>query len=178
MSETLYIVDFSQVQDVEKEQYQKDTRMKACYLENCNCHWVVVIVELKNEPMGYLILLIHVGIKANNPNIKDNYGYSSPSREIPRKDSVVLQGKVVNLNDHNQQYQERDADPDPKSQETGVKWSGDRPLCSFPEKLSSLLAFLLQSIFLNIKVLNFIYEYDIDLLYPICFSVVSNRSLD
>lgn len=91
-----------------------------------------MIVEFENESMSYLIFLVHVSVETDDPNVKYKDSYPSPGWEVPGERTVFRQCKIINLNNHNQQYEKGDTDPNPKPQKTGVQGSRLCFLCSSP----------------------------------------------
>jgi hypothetical protein len=51
----------------------------------------MVIVKLKDKSMGDFVLLKHVSIETNNPDVENKNGNSSPSWKVSRKLGVFIQ---------------------------------------------------------------------------------------
>lgn len=79
--------------------------MKAGEFEYLNCFGVMVIVEVKDEPVRDFVLLVHVYIKPQDPDVENEYRNSSPHRKVTRKFVVLVQADVVNSDYHDEQNQ-------------------------------------------------------------------------
>ncbi len=90
-----------QVKHIKQEENEKDAGMYTGNPKDGNCSWVMVIVELKDESMGYFILFVHVHVETEYPYVKDENSNSTPSREVPGECTILLQSNVVNCNNYN-----------------------------------------------------------------------------
>jgi hypothetical protein len=61
-----------------------------------------MIVELENKPMSDFVLLVHVNIEAEYPDVKDENSDSTPSGKVSRKCAILLQSDIVNHDNHDQ----------------------------------------------------------------------------
>lgn len=81
-SESGHMVNVSNVQNIEEEQNDKNTRMKACNSENVNGFRVVIGCDFQDLTVPDFELLEHVDVKAQNPHVENLDGDSSPGGEI------------------------------------------------------------------------------------------------
>jgi len=114
------VIELSKIHNIHQEEDEKYSGMEASYLKDINGPRVMMIIKAENKPMCDLIVLIHVGIEAQNPHIEDEYGNAPPGGKVSLKGRVFLEVKVFYQDYYNQQDEQGEAYPDPKSQQARV----------------------------------------------------------